>query len=255
MTCSYGAFVRRRRFGPALPQGRKVNWDVVNPAWPSTDRDLRFSLLRSNEGQPLAFRYEGTHRSRHYSGSRHGLESAGYEDICAFGSHKNFDISFRYCARHDVFILKNENMTQATILSMQDFIIQSKNFDLTNEYNILRIMCGLFFLPHTADKITKRGLNVVVLGGFAKAGFYPPKFWVWLAFVVESVSGTALVLGLASRWAAVMACVSLMVAAYAVHRLSGGFSWIWTKGGYEFPIFWSICCAVVAMHEFRIVGL
>jgi hypothetical protein len=41
--------------------------------------------------------------------------------------------------------------------------------------------------------------------------------------------------------------VFLCVAAWATWRYSGG-KWLWQIGGYEYPLFWAICCVVVAMH-------
>jgi putative oxidoreductase len=40
---------------------------------------------------------------------------------------------------------------------------------------------------------------------------------------------------------------SSSVAAASVYRVSGG-KWLWNIGGIEYPVFWAIACAAVAMH-------
>jgi putative oxidoreductase len=142
-------------------------------------------------------------------------------------------------------------MNKMPLISKQDFKLSGQNFDLTNEFNILRIVCGLFLIPHALGKIDGGGFNPFVLDFFTKAGFHPPELWVGLALLAEAVSALGLILGLCSRWAAVLAGVVLAIAAGSLHIVGGGLSWIWIRGGYEYPVFWSITCFVVALHEFK----
>ncbi len=44
-------------------------------------------------------------------------------------------------------------------------------FNLLNEFNILRIICALFFIPHIIGKITVPA----TLDFFVEAGFKPPQ--------------------------------------------------------------------------------
>jgi putative oxidoreductase len=41
--------------------------------------------------------------------------------------------------------------------------------------------------------------------------------------------------------------VFLLVAAWASWRVSAG-KWMWNFGGAEYPLFWAICCFVVAVQ-------
>ncbi|QEI04465.1 DoxX family protein [Pigmentiphaga aceris] len=135
-------------------------------------------------------------------------------------------------------------------ISAQDFKIRSENFDLTRSENILRIICGAFMFPHAASKFVNGALSVGTVGFFAKAGFHPPEFWVWLAALVELGTGVALVLGICTRFAALGAAGALAIAVYALHVVKG-FGWTWNTGGYEYPVFWGITCLAVAIGEFR----
>ena len=57
------------------------------------------------------------------------------------------------------------------------------NFNLLNEFNILRIMCGLFFIPHIIGKYTEpKALEL-----FGACGFNPPKLWLNIACIIEIV--------------------------------------------------------------------
>jgi putative oxidoreductase len=117
------------------------------------------------------------------------------------------------------------------------------NFDLTNGFNILRIICGLFFIPHLVAKFTEREY---ALGFFTKVGFKPPEAWLYAALIVEVVVSVGLVFAIFTTFAALLAAAFLLVAAFATYRFSGG-RWLWNLGGCEYPLFWAICCIVVAL--------
>ena len=56
-----------------------------------------------------------------------------------------------------------------------------------------------------------------------------------------------MVLAIYTRYVALLEAVFLFVAAWSVLRCSQG-KWLWNIGGYEYCLFWAICCDVVAMH-------
>ena len=66
------------------------------------------------------------------------------------------------------------------------------DFDLTNGYVLLRIMCGAFMLPNAWAKLRNPAGSV---GFFEKAGYPYPQLFVKFATAFEFVAGTALVLG------------------------------------------------------------
>jgi putative oxidoreductase len=134
-------------------------------------------------------------------------------------------------------------------ITRNDFVVRARNFDLSQPWNILRIIAGAFMFPHALSKFTAAGLNPGVVGFFTKAGFQPPEAWMILAAVVEAGTGIALVLGVCTRFAALGAAGALAVAVYALHVVKG-FGWLWNMGGYEYPIFWGLVCVALAMNEF-----
>jgi putative oxidoreductase len=123
----------------------------------------------------------------------------------------------------------------------------ARSFDLTNGYNILRIVCGLFFVPHLFVKFRNQDF---VKDFMAKVGLNPPVAWLYGAFVVETIATIGLVLNLYTAYVALLACAFLLVAAWASWKISEG-KWIWNFGGGEYPLFWAVCCLVVALEAAR----
>jgi putative oxidoreductase len=120
----------------------------------------------------------------------------------------------------------------------------AQSFDLSDGGNILRIICGLFFIPHLIAKFTEREY---ALGFFRKVGFRPAEAWLYGAFVIEILASIGLVFAIWTAWAALLGAAFLLVAAGATWRFSGG-RWLWNLGGCEYPLFWAICCIVVAIN-------
>ncbi|HEY2759049.1 MAG TPA: DoxX family protein [Pseudolabrys sp.] len=115
-------------------------------------------------------------------------------------------------------------------------------FNLFNEFNLLRIICGAFFIPHIVGKVTVPA----TLKFFTEVGFKPPAAWMGLAGAIEVVLSIGLIFGLYTSYIAAIAFIHLLVAAAAMYKLNR--CWIWVIGGVEFCIFWALCCLVVAMH-------
>ena len=58
-----------------------------------------------------------------------------------------------------------------------------QNFDITNQMNTLRLICGLFFVPHIYAKI----FVPEALGFFIASGVKQPKAWLYAACVIETI--------------------------------------------------------------------
>ena len=123
------------------------------------------------------------------------------------------------------------------------------NFNLFDEYNILRLICGLFLIPHLYAKF----YVPAALGFFVAAGFKPPKFWMYLAGGIEAVLAVTLILGIYVAIAGAIAAIHLLVATVGVYRVTG--KYLWNIGGYEFCLFWAICNWIIAMHVYHVGGI
>jgi putative oxidoreductase len=116
-------------------------------------------------------------------------------------------------------------------------------FNLLNEWNILRIICGAFFIPHIYAKF----MVPEALGFFQAAKFKPAATWMYVSCAIEVVLAIGLIFGIFTVYVGWLGFLHLLVATIAVYKVSSG-KWLWNIGGCEYPLFWAICCAVVAMH-------
>jgi putative oxidoreductase len=117
-----------------------------------------------------------------------------------------------------------------------------QNFDPTDGVNILRIICGAFFIPHLYAKFSVPE----ALGFFVAAKFKPPAFWMYVACAIETVLAIGLIFGIYTFYVGILGFLHLMVAAVAVYKVTNG-KWLWNIGGNEYCVFWAISCLVVAM--------
>ena len=102
----------------------------------------------------------------------------------------------------------------------------------------VRIVCGLFFLPHTIAKLR----NIERASQFFdKAGLVPPRLFVVLTTVLEVVAACGLISGLYPRLGATIAAGILLVAAGAIARVHA-LKWRWQHPGVEYLLFWAIIC-------------
>jgi putative oxidoreductase len=120
------------------------------------------------------------------------------------------------------------------------------NFDFSNGYVLLRIMCGAFLLPHAVGKVRFKG---PVTGFFETAGLKPAPLFVTFGLVFEVIAGVALILGVFTQVFAALTALFMFVAAAANHKVNNG-KWLWNIGGSEYPIFWGLCCVIVALHPY-----
>ncbi|HEY4983262.1 MAG TPA: DoxX family protein, partial [Pseudolabrys sp.] len=99
------------------------------------------------------------------------------------------------------------------------------NLNLLNEFNILRMICGLFLIPHLYAKF----YVPAALGFFVAAGFKPPKFWMYLAGAIEALLAIGLIFGIFVTISGAVAAIHLAVAAVGVYRVTG--KYLWNIGG------------------------
>ena len=115
-------------------------------------------------------------------------------------------------------------------------------FNLLEPFNLLRIICALFFIPHIVGKITVPA----TLEFFKKAGFKPPATWMYIAGTIETVLTIGLLFDIYTRTVAAVAFIHLLVAGVATYKVTR--SWIWVIGGIEYCVFWALCCLVLVLH-------
>lgn len=108
---------------------------------------------------------------------------------------------------------------------------------------LLRVSSGLLFVLH--------GLYLKVfvftmpgtVGFFESIGF--PGFLAWVTVIVETLGGLALIVGFQVRLVS-LALIGVLLGAAYVHFPNG---WVFSapNGGYEYPLFWAVVQAAIAL--------
>ena len=101
----------------------------------------------------------------------------------------------------------------------------------------LRLGVGIIFLVHGVGKLFAIGPTALGIGGtanfFASLGIPAAWLFAWVAALVETLGGVALLLGIFTRYAASLLAVDMLTALLVFH-LPKGFSIL--NGGYEFVL-------------------
>ncbi|MGE0114446.1 MAG: DoxX family protein [Steroidobacteraceae bacterium] len=108
---------------------------------------------------------------------------------------------------------------------------------------LLRVACGLFFIPHILGKVLPPH---PALGFFKAAKFPQPAVVMYSAAVVETLVCIGLVFGIQTQRTALLGAAVLIVAAGAVLKVGGQSKWLWNFNGIEYPVFWALLCLYIA---------
>lgn len=107
---------------------------------------------------------------------------------------------------------------------------------------LLRVTLGVFFLVHGLIKIF-----VFTIPGtvhfFTSIGYSAPI--AYLVLVVELAGGLALILGLWTRWAALILFIEMLFV--IAHHWPNGFIFNAKGGGWEYPAMWAIALLVQSL--------
>jgi uncharacterized membrane protein YphA (DoxX/SURF4 family) len=98
-------------------------------------------------------------------------------------------------------------------------------------YTIMRVVVGIIFLAHGIDKLDS-GLDNIA-GWFGSVGL--PPFLAFLVAYIEILGGAALIIGLGSRWAAILFAI-IMAGAIMTVKLPAGLLGDGKTAGYELDL-------------------
>lgn len=114
---------------------------------------------------------------------------------------------------------------------------------MSSPQDLLRILCGIWFIPHLIGKI--RNFDKAQ-GTFRGAGLEPAKFFLISVIVLETLATIGLIFNIYPRLAAACAVAVLLGASYAVVRINGA-NWRWQFQGPEYPLFWALVCILAVL--------
>jgi putative oxidoreductase len=113
---------------------------------------------------------------------------------------------------------------------------------------VLRIVAGVIFLMHGAQKLFGAFGGSGIEGTaqyFEQTGIAPGIFWAWIAGLVEFFGGLALLLGVLTRYAALLLAVQMLVAIFAVHLPHGFF----LPRGFEYALAMFAICVTLLLSS------
>ena len=96
---------------------------------------------------------------------------------------------------------------------------------------LLRLIVGIVFMMHGGEKLFVYGIHGVV-GYFGSIGVPSPALFAPVVTAVEFLGGAAMILGLATRWVAVLLAIDIIGVILAA-KLSGGF---FAPAGFEYEL-------------------
>ena len=96
---------------------------------------------------------------------------------------------------------------------------------------MLRLIVGIVFMMHGGEKLFVYGIHGVV-GYFGSIGVPSPALFAPVVTAVEFLGGAAMILGLATRWVAVLLAIDIIGVILAA-KLSGGF---FAPAGFEYEL-------------------
>ena len=107
---------------------------------------------------------------------------------------------------------------------------------------LLRVALGLFFLAHGLTKVLVFTIPGTVKF-FNSIGY--PSFVAYLVLIAELGGGLALIIGLWTRWIALVLFIEMLGVIY-YHWPNG---WVFTSkgGGWEYPVMWAVALLVLAL--------
>ena len=123
----------------------------------------------------------------------------------------------------------------------------NRTFDLTNPLVVVRLMCGLFYVPHALFKIQGFEGSLVA---FAKMGFEPALPWVVLAIVTEAICAVGLTLNMYVQFVGLMSAGVMALAAYGTFATKG-VHWMWNFGGVEYITMWGVTSFMLAVAAWK----
>ncbi|NVO13654.1 MAG: DoxX family protein [Rhodoplanes sp.] len=126
-------------------------------------------------------------------------------------------------------------------------MLKAKDFDLTNPIVVVRLIAGLFYIPHILFKVFGFSTSLAV---FAKMGFEPAIFWLSLALLTETLCAIGLTFNLYTRYVGLMSAGTLAFAVYGTVALKGP-GWLWNLGGVEYLVFWGVVSLALAVNAWK----
>ena len=112
---------------------------------------------------------------------------------------------------------------------------------------VIRILLGALFIAHGYPKLLGglHGSGLARFGqGLQTLGFSPGLAWAWAVTIVEFVGGLFVFFGFATRIAALLIAIEMIIAGLRAN-LPRGFYWV--QGGFEVPLVFAVLALLIVL--------
>jgi putative oxidoreductase len=114
-------------------------------------------------------------------------------------------------------------------------------------YLVVRLTAGGMLLVHGIQKVTTLTVAGFAANSMARRGIEPALPAAYAVFFLETVGAVCIILGLFTRFFAVAIFVEFVVIVFLA-QWPQGFGWTRPGGGFEYPLFWGLIMAAVALR-------
>ena len=113
---------------------------------------------------------------------------------------------------------------------------------------VFRVLLGALFIAHGFPKFQGAIHGVAGFMGFARTlealGFHPGVAWAWAVTLVEFMGGICVFIGFATRIAAALIAIEMIVAGVLVNAPRGFY---WNQGGFEVPLVFAVLAILLVL--------
>lgn len=125
-------------------------------------------------------------------------------------------------------------------------------YDYTRDiaWLLVRLTAGGFLLIHGIQKVTGSSIVGFAANSLARRGIEPSLPLAYATFFLETVGALCLILGLFTRFFAVAIGIEFLLIVFNAHWGMGlkDFPWARPGGGWEYPLFWGLIIAAIALR-------
>ena len=114
-------------------------------------------------------------------------------------------------------------------------------------YLLIRLTAGGMLLVHGITKLMNTTVAAFAANSMARRGIEPALPAAYMVFFLETVGAVCIIFGLFTRVFAVAIGIQFLVIVTLGHG-SRGFAWSAPGGGWEYPLFWGLIIAAIALR-------